>query len=63
MEVDAEAALELLRKEGKLSTSSLQRHMFWGYARAARAMDYLELQKLITAASGVKPRRLVADIA
>lgn len=35
-------AIELVRSEGKCSTSMLQRHMNLGYGRAARVVDILE---------------------
>ena len=40
-------AIEIVRKEGKASTSFLQRRLGIGYTRAARLIDTLEEQKII----------------
>lgn len=40
-------AIEVVRKEGKASTSMLQRRLRIGYNRAAKLIDTLEEQKII----------------
>jgi hypothetical protein len=52
-------ALVLIREHGKASTSMLQRWLSIGYGRAARVMDALESQGLISAADGSHPRHLI----
>jgi len=54
-----EAAKELVMKEGKASTSYLQRRLGLGYARAARIMDILEEKGVIGAGEGAKPRTVL----
>ncbi len=49
-------ALDLVVTTGQASTSSLQRRLRVGYARAARLMDMLEQRGLISPADGSKPR-------
>lgn len=52
-------ALEIFHKEGKASTSLLQRKLSIGYGRAARVMDKLEEAGFISEADGAKPRVLI----
>jgi len=52
-------ALEVFHKEGKASTSLLQRKLSIGYGRAARVMDKLEEAGFISEADGAKPRVLI----
>ena len=43
----------------KASTSLLQRYFSLGYARAARMMDRLELEGIVSASNGIKPREIL----
>lgn len=52
-------ALEVFHKEGKASTSLLQRKLSIGYGRAARVMDKLEEAGFISEQDGAKPRVLI----
>ena len=54
-----DAAKELVMREGKASTSFLQRRLSLGYARAARIMDILEEKGVIGAGEGAKPRTVL----
>lgn len=56
-------ALEVFQKEGKASTSLLQRKLSVGYGKAARIMDKLEEAGFITSQDGAKPRELVGNVA
>jgi hypothetical protein len=58
-EVYMHKALEIFTKEGKGSTSLLQRRLAIGYGRAARIMDKLERAGVISEQAGVKPRTLL----
>lgn len=51
-----EEAIQVVRAEGKASTSMLQRRMKLGYARAARVIDILEEMGIVGPADGSKPR-------
>ncbi len=53
--------LEIIKKEGKASTSLLQRKLQIGYNRAARIMDQLEEQGYISAANHVGKREINFD--
>ncbi len=55
----APTALHLLRKEGRASTSFLQRRLAIGYARAARIMDQLETAGYIGPSDGANPREVI----
>lgn len=44
---------------GKASTSLLQRKLAIGYARAARLMDMLEENKVISKGEGSEPRKVL----
>lgn len=44
---------------GQASTSSLQRRLKLGYARAARMMDELEQMGVIGSYEGAKPRKVL----
>jgi S-DNA-T family DNA segregation ATPase FtsK/SpoIIIE len=50
-------ALEVAEKHGIVSASFLQRHLQIGYNRAARMIDYMEKEKIISKANGSKPRK------
>ena len=54
-------ALELARKQRKLSTSLLQRRLRIGYPRAARLMDELEEQGVVGPSDGSKSRDVIID--
>ncbi len=54
-----EEAKALVMKDGKASTSYLQRRLGLGYARAARIMDILEEKGVIGAGEGAKPRTVL----
>ena len=53
--------LEIIKKEGKASTSLLQRKLQIGYNRAARIMDQLEEQNYISQANHVGKREINFD--
>lgn len=52
-------ALEMVVTTGQASTSSLQRRLRVGYARAARLIDMLEQRGLVGPADGSKPRAVL----
>lgn len=54
-----EAAIETVVEMGQASTSSLQRRLKLGYARAARIMDELEKMGVIGPYEGAKPRKVL----
>lgn len=54
-----EQAIEYVVQAGQASTSSLQRRLKVGYARAARIMDELENMGIIGPYEGAKPRRVL----
>lgn len=56
-------ALDVFQKEGKASTSLLQRKLSVGYGKAARIMDKLEEAGFITSQDGAKPRELIRSMA
>lgn len=56
-----EDALELVVNAGKASTSYLQRKLRIGYARAARIMDTLEENGVISEKDGSKPRDVLVS--
>ena len=51
-------AAELAVDAGQLSTTSLQRRLKLGYAKAARIVDELEERGIIGPSEGAKPRRV-----
>ena len=53
--------LEIIKKEGKASTSLLQRKLQIGYNRAARIIDQLEEHGYISAANHVGKREINYD--
>ncbi len=53
-----EKCMEVIRAEGKASTSLLQRRLRLGYTRAARMMDILEDRGIIGPADGAKAREI-----
>jgi DNA segregation ATPase FtsK/SpoIIIE, S-DNA-T family len=54
-----ERCIEVLRVEGKASTSLLQRRLRLGYTRAARMIDILEARGVVSAGDGAKPREVL----
>lgn len=54
-----ERAIEVVVEAGQASTSSLQRRLKLGYARAARMMDELEQLGIIGPYEGAKPRKVL----
>ena len=52
-------AIEVVVEAGQASTSSLQRRLKLGYARAARMMDELEQMGVIGSYEGAKPRKVL----
>jgi S-DNA-T family DNA segregation ATPase FtsK/SpoIIIE len=54
-----EDAMEIIMSAGKASASLLQRRLSVGYARAARILDILEQQGIISPADGAKPREVL----
>lgn len=51
-----ERCIEVLKAEGKASTSLLQRRLRLGYTRAARMIDILETRGIVGPADGARPR-------
>ncbi|MBE6852339.1 MAG: DNA translocase FtsK [Ruminococcus sp.] len=54
-----EKAIDIIIEMGQASTSSLQRKLKLGYARAARIMDELEQLGVIGPSEGSKPRKIL----
>lgn len=54
-------ALNTIAKHKKVSTSILQKELRIGYGRAARMMDKMEEDGLISAADGAKPRTVILE--
>lgn len=52
-------ALEIIRREGKASTSFIQRHLQIGYNRAARIIDQLEKDGILSPANHVGKREII----
>ncbi len=52
-------AVGLIRREGKASTSFIQRHLQIGYNRAARIMDQMEADGLVSPANHVGKREVL----
>lgn len=52
-------AVRVVVESGKASTSALQRHLRVGYGKAARFMDTMEEQGIISAADGNRPREVL----
>ena len=53
-------AVAVVCREGKASTSLLQRHLKLGYNRAARIIDCMERQGVIGPPDGARPREVLA---
>lgn len=54
-------ALNAIVKHKKVSTSILQKELCIGYGRAARMMDKMEEDGLISSADGAKPRTVMLE--
>lgn len=54
-----ERAIDIVVEMGQASTSSLQRKLKLGYARAARIVDELEEMGVVGPSEGAKPRRVI----
>jgi S-DNA-T family DNA segregation ATPase FtsK/SpoIIIE len=54
-----EEAVRLVVESGKASTSLLQRRLRLGYGRAARLIDMMEKDGIVTAPDGPKPREVL----
>lgn len=52
-------AWQIVSEVGKASTSYLQRRMSLGYNMAARLIDALEMQEIISPQQGVNPREVL----
>jgi DNA segregation ATPase FtsK/SpoIIIE, S-DNA-T family len=57
-----ERVLDVLRQEGKASTSLIQRRLRLGYTRAARLMDILEQRGIIGPGEGARPREILVNL-
>ena len=54
-----ETAINICRLEGKASTSFLQRSLSIGYGRAARIIDKMEQEGIVSQLNGIKPREIL----
>jgi S-DNA-T family DNA segregation ATPase FtsK/SpoIIIE len=54
-------AVSLVAREGKASTSFIQRHLQIGYNRAARIIEEMEKQSVVSAANRVGRREVLID--
>jgi S-DNA-T family DNA segregation ATPase FtsK/SpoIIIE len=52
-------AIDLVRRTGQASISMIQRRLRVGYNRAARMVERMEQEGIISSADGVKPRRIL----
>jgi len=57
-----EKCLEVIKQEGKASTSMLQRRLRLGYTRAARVVDILEQRGIVGPKDGAKDREILVDL-
>ena len=57
-----EKVIEVLRQEGKCSTSMIQRRLRLGYTRAARMVDILEMRGVVGPGEGAKPREILVEL-
>lgn len=55
-------ALEIIQREGKASTSFIQRHLKIGYNRAARIMEQMEAEGVVSTANHVGKREVLKRI-
>jgi S-DNA-T family DNA segregation ATPase FtsK/SpoIIIE len=61
-EVLVEKCLDIIRQEGKASTSMLQRRLRLGYTRAARVVDILEARGILGPKDGARDREILIDL-
>lgn len=54
-----EQAVNLIRQEGKISTSFIQRHLSIGYNRAARIVDQMQAEGIVSAPSHTGKREIL----
>ena len=54
--------LEIIKQEGKASTSMLQRRLRLGYTRAARVVDILEQRGILGPRDGARDREILVDL-
>jgi S-DNA-T family DNA segregation ATPase FtsK/SpoIIIE len=52
-------AIELVRRTGQASISMIQRRLRVGYNRAARMVEQMEKEGIISPADGIRPRRII----
>ena len=52
-------AVEIARRSGQVSASSLQRHLKVGYNRAARMIETMESRGIVGPADGARPREVL----
>ena len=57
-----EAALDVVRRTHRASTSSLQRALRIGYTRAARLIDQMEEEGIVGPPRGADPREILIDL-
>ena len=57
-----EKCIEIIKQEGKASTSMLQRRLRLGYTRAARVVDILEQRGMLGPKDGAKDREILFDL-
>ena len=57
-----EEAVRVVARDGKASTSHLQRRLSLGYNRAARIVDQMERDGLVGPANGAKPRQVYKQV-
>ena len=50
-----------IEKDGGISVSMIQRHLKWGYARAAKLLDEMETLGFVSPFSGSKPRQVLVS--
>jgi S-DNA-T family DNA segregation ATPase FtsK/SpoIIIE len=54
--------IEVMKQEGKASTSLFQRRLRLGYTRAARILDILEMRGYVGPGDGAKPREILVNL-
>ena len=55
-------ALNIIKDVGYCSTSCLQRRLRIGYAKAARIIDILEEQGIVSPINPIEPRKILIDL-